>query len=183
LLFTIILSSIFKETGKIREAHRAKERLERFREILPSFDNDPDRERVSVPSGRAEKVFYVARKGGKISGFALESSGLGYNGEIVLFMGVHPEGRLTGFAILKHKETLGLGARTEMKPFRAQYVGRSSQDLYLTREEGQIEALSGATVTTKAINQIVREGLEDFEQARPLLPRERPTDREGGTTV
>ena len=65
-------------------------------------------------------------------------------------VGVDNSGTVTGVSITKHSETSGLGANATKEAWRAQFIGKSGT-LAVTKDGGEIEALTGATITSRAV--------------------------------
>lgn len=86
------------------------------------------------------------------NGYVIESTAYGYNGDVVLMVGVSNEGKVTGVVVKDMQETRGLGAKvlTDV-PFLAQYL--------LTGGDAEVgtnvDALTGATVSSKAVTKAV----------------------------
>lgn len=89
---------------------------------------------------------------GNVVGYVLSATSKnGYGGDLTIAIGVDLTGAITGFKPLEHSETVGFGARCEEDSFRAQFPGLTSAD--------QMDGLSGATFTTKALREAVGAGL------------------------
>lgn len=90
-------------------------------------------------------------------GYVVEVAPAGYGGEIDLAVGVSGTGAVTGVAIIRHTETASLGANAASdgavgQRFRDQFLGaRASDGLSVTKDGGTVEALTGATVTSRAV--------------------------------
>lgn len=74
----------------------------------------------------------------------------GFGGEIHMAVGVDRSGTVTGVSIVKMSETSGLGANAARESFRSQFIG-SSGTVALSKAGGEIDALTGATVTSTAV--------------------------------
>lgn len=96
---------------------------------------------------------YEARSAKGLEGYILSVEGRGYGGTIKMTAAADTRGRLLGFEILSHNETPGLGDRAAESSFRDQFAGRGAGELEVTKtgEEGKIDAISGATITSKAV--------------------------------
>ena len=83
----------------------------------------------------------------------------GYGGDITLSMGVAADGTITGFEVLSASETAGLGANCTRDEFKSQFAGINSDRVEYTKmgksADNEIDALSGATITTKALTKAV----------------------------
>ena len=85
-------------------------------------------------------------------GYVLELETAGYAGPMMLWVGVTNEGRVSGLTVRDHGETFGLGreAQTDV-PFLIQFIGTSGE----AAVGENIDALTGATVTSKAVARAV----------------------------
>ena len=107
---------------------------------------------------------YAPSKDSPVQGWAvLVAPGSGFGGEIRMMVGISAKGRVTGISIIKHAETPGLGAVAAAKTpageeFRASFLGKLGP---LAMED--IDALSGATITSKAILEGVNAAMEYIE--------------------
>ena len=89
------------------------------------------------------------------SGYALEVTPSGFDNTITMMVGVGNDGAVTGISIIDHTETAGLGAVAAAttaagEAFRAQFKGLSGT-LSVTKDGGQVDAITGATITSRAI--------------------------------
>lgn len=86
------------------------------------------------------------------TGFVIQTVAYGYAGDITLLVGVSNEGTVTGLVVRDLSETYGLGARalTDTE-FLSQYLGTSGEAEVGTT----IDALTGATVSSKAVTKAV----------------------------
>lgn len=92
----------------------------------------------------------AASSGSDLVGYCVEVAPNGFGGAISMMVGVDLEGQVTGVVILDHSETAGLGARADSPDFLDQYIGKTS-DITLNSGTNSIDALSGATITSKAV--------------------------------
>lgn len=159
-----ILGGVYSATkGPIEEAALAKQ-VEAVSAVTPAFDNDPVAEQVVItPEGeqRELKVF-PARKDGKLVGTAVESYSMnGFSGEITLIYGFDTEGTLTGFEVMAHQETPGLGekmgvwfksAEGEPGAEGRTVIGKNpaTTNFTVSKDGGDIDAITAATITSRA---------------------------------
>ena len=90
-------------------------------------------------------------------GYVVETTFSGAQGSITMAVGVDADLKVTGISIIKHAETAGLGAvaaSTNEKgvAFREQFIGED-KNVAITKAGGNIEAISGATITSRAVAQ------------------------------
>ena len=96
-------------------------------------------------------------------GYVIETAPSGFGGEISMMVGIAGDGTVTGISIISHSETAALGANAAASTqvgtdFRGQFVGQSGT-LAVTKDGGSIDALTGATVTSRAVTSGVNAAL------------------------
>jgi len=97
-------------------------------------------------------------------GYVVQLSPEGYSGKIDLIVGIsaHNE-KITGMRVLRHTETPGLGAHAVKEEFYRRYNGLPLEALGVVRNNAggnEIQAITSATITTKAITNAVNEAIE-----------------------
>ncbi len=109
------------------------------------------------------KVYSALDGSGSSLGYVLEvTTSKGYGGNITIYMGVTNDGTLNGISILKSSETPGLGltAKDVLVPqFKDKKVESFSYTKSGSTKPEEIDAITGATITTKAITGAVNSGL------------------------
>ena len=115
-----------------------------------------------LPGGFEEELSSFDKQGGLVSkvykganGYALEVKPGGFDNTITMMVGVDNEGNVLGISVVSHTETAGLGAVAAAKTsagenFRGQFVGQSGS-VSVAKDGGEIEAITGATITSRAI--------------------------------
>lgn len=116
---------------------------------------------------REGKVIYEAyNSSDELIGYAFTASGGGYQGTIRLMVGVGPNlNRIKGIQILESSETPGLGGKIRGEPFKSQFRGlQVEREVGLVKSEepgkGEIQAITGATISSRAVVSIVNKGLD-----------------------
>ncbi len=154
-----LLAGVYSVTEEPIEVAKLQKQVEAVKAVTPDFDNDPVSEAVEIiPVGETQalKVF-PARKGGELVGAAVESySTQGFSGEIRLIYGFDAEGTITGYAVMEHAETPGLGAKMD-EWFRSPEGKRSviglnpdTSNLTVSKDGGDVDAITAATITSRA---------------------------------
>jgi electron transport complex protein RnfG len=135
------------------DEHKAAKAAAAMEAVLPADRYEP------VTGSAAEKLDLVREiyaAGDK--GWVIMVSPSGFGGEIDMAVGVDESGAVTGVSIVDMSETSGLGANASRESFRSQFAGRSGS-VALSKEGGEIDALTGATVTSTAVVQGVNAAL------------------------
>jgi len=116
----------------------------------------------------SEVVNVIGSDGSQI-GYILDvTSHEGYGGDIEFQMGIKNDGSVTGIELLSISETAGLGMQATNASFRNQYVGKQVSEFTVTKtgstQDSEINALSGATITSKAMTNGVNSGLAYYKE-------------------
>lgn len=114
-----------------------------------------------------EEIMRAEDQSGEMLGYAFTVvTSEGYGGDIQFSMGVQNDGTLNGISILSIGETAGLGMNADTPAFKDQFVGKQVEKLQYTKngatQDDEINAISGATVTTNAMTNGVNAGLCAF---------------------
>ena len=92
----------------------------------------------------------------------------GYGGDIQVSVGIQSDGTVTGVSFLSLSETAGLGMKAKEPSFYEQYVGKNPTKFAVSKDGGdgeQIDALSGATITSRAVTGAVNAALGYYQNA------------------
>ncbi|MFO8109703.1 MAG: RnfABCDGE type electron transport complex subunit G [Thermoplasmata archaeon] len=148
-------------TNSVTEDKIEEARMEALKEILiiqfPDMDNFEYNEDI--------EIYTIYDKEQEIIGYAFETQADGYGGEIELLVALEKtdmtEGNIMvkGISVLSHGETPGLGAKIEESTFLNQFKGTNIDDIRLAAAGGEIDAISGATVSSKAVVSTVHESV------------------------
>ena len=89
------------------------------------------------------------------AGYAVQVAPGGFNGEVSMMVGIDNAGTVLGISIIKQTETAGLGAvcaaaTSAGEQFRGQFAGASGS-VAVSKDGGSIDAITGATITSRAV--------------------------------
>ena len=121
-----------------------------------------------LPGGGEEVDFpetaLVSKVYASETGYAVEVTPGGFDNTITMMVGVDKAGNVLGIDIISHTETAGLGAVADAGTpagvsFREQFIGMSGA-VSVTKDGGEVEAITGATITSRAVCVGVNAALE-----------------------
>ncbi|MBU0570729.1 MAG: FMN-binding protein [Candidatus Omnitrophica bacterium] len=119
-----------------------------------------------------ENMFSVKGKSGKMLGYAIIAEGNGYQGTIKMVAGVDETFKvMSGMEVLESQETPGLGAEIAGKPFAGQFSGLAiTHEIEYVKNQKpaqpyQIEAITGATISSRAVVNILNESIDKARRA------------------
>lgn len=148
---------------------KTQERLkkEALATALPEAD---DFSQIQMKQGASEIVKEVqeARKGSLPAGYCVTATPKGYAGTIEIVVGITVEGKLRAISILNQSETPGLGAKAPQPAFSGQFENKDVEKLIVVKSSpgtaGEIQAISGATITSNAVTDGVNEALSYWRE-------------------
>lgn len=168
---------ITKEPIRIMEQNTRNAAYQKVFENASSFseiDTDLSMLDEAISAGGNEMVscdgaVFALDASGNVLGYVVNvTSHEGYGGDISVSVGISNEGETLGIEILSISETAGLGMRANTDEFKNQFKNKSVSMFSYTKTEPsadfEIEALSGATITTNAVTNAVNGALSVFGQ-------------------
>jgi len=139
------------------------EEQKRLQKELSMKELVPDAARFVPIEGKQE--WFRAEKDDKISAYLLSAEQKGFEGIIKMFVAVTPDKKVIGYKVLSHKETPGLGDVAFKPKFASQFTGKGIENMELVKiqEEGKILAITGATITSRAVTAAVKHALVEVD--------------------
>ena len=170
LIAGIVLAAVYDLTSGPIEAAKRAEKLAALAQVLPDYDNDPYQNKCVISPETVESVFYVGRKGTEFVGAAFEASAPGYGDAVTVMVGINAANEIHAVVVLEApKETPGLGANVKESKFLDQFSGNSAKQrdwCSVKQDGGEIDAVTSATISSRAVTAAVTSGLEIFLQHR-----------------
>lgn len=169
----IAAGAIAGVNGAVKATIDENNRLEAVRKRQQVFPAAKDFEARSV-GGR--EVFIAKGEGGAPLGVVVTAGPRGYAGPIGMTLGIAPDGTVAGLAISKldQTETPGLGVKVTLAAFRDQFRGKGADAVRLKKDGGTIDAITAATISSRAVADGVREALGWYRKAFPQGPEGAP---------
>jgi electron transport complex protein RnfG len=138
-----------------------------MKEILPTADKF---EKSDVKLNEKISEVNAGLKGTEIAGYAIKVAPKGYAGPVEIMVGISTDGKVTGIKILSHTETPGLGANAPEPKFSDQYKSKPTKGKIevvktVPSKDNQIQALTGATITSKAVTLGVNDAIDFYNSS------------------
>lgn len=175
LVSGLLLGLVFEITKEPIAASKEKAKQEAYKKVLPEADSFGEvvfeeteaakiLEDASISGCSVNEVAGGKTKDGETMGYVVTTtSGEGYGGDIKISVGISGDGTVQGVEILTIGETAGLGMKATEPEFRQQFAGKQVEAFEVTKtgasSDEQINALSGATITSKAFTNAVNASL------------------------
>lgn len=168
-----LVYQITKEPIALAKEQAANEAYAKVFETADSFKEqtveilDDDKWNAEFSGVAIDKVLLAKDKSDNTLGYVLTvTSHEGYGGDITFTMGIQNDGTLNGISILSISETAGLGMKAE-DALAPQFENKKAQSFAYTKSgaknDNEIDAISGATITTNALTTAVNGGLYLFQ--------------------
>ena len=143
---------------------------ESFTEV-PGFNSDIASSGVNnagIASVTIDEALEAKDASGNTLGYVVTvTSPEGYGGDVQLSMGIANDGTINGIEFLSLSETAGLGMKADTVEFKSQFNGMQVAQVSYTKtgkqNDYEIDAISGATITTSAVTNAVNAGLVYFD--------------------
>ena len=141
-------------------------------DIFKGATNNPIVDRFKIKDGEVERSFFIGKFDGKPDEVAFESYGKGFGGDIGLMVGVNPStDKIVGVGVTTMSETPGVGSRAKTDPdFVAQFAGKPMIETFKVKADGgQVDALSGATVTSRGVAGGLTDAGSIYKRLKPKI--------------
>lgn len=183
LVSGLLLGVVYEVTKGPIEVQSAKAQQEAYQEVFPDAKElEPlyetkekleqeaakKMESAGLSAETIEDAYRVLGEDGTVLGMVMNvTTSEGYGGDINFSMGIQKDGTVNGISILSISETAGLGMKAAEESFYGQFAGKQVDSFSYTKDgasqENEIDAISGATVTTNAITNGVNAGICFFQ--------------------
>ncbi|MFO7911583.1 MAG: RnfABCDGE type electron transport complex subunit G [Desulfotignum sp.] len=144
--------------------------------LFSDVTNDPLKERFNIETEKRTLQMFPAKLQDGTTAVAFETFGKGgYGGDIGLIVGINLNtDQLVGARVTTHAETPGLGSRVKDElTFVSQFADKPiDADLSLKSDNGTIDAISGATVTSRAVTRAAIQAQELYSKLKPEIQKQ-----------
>ena len=177
-VITIISGFALGYVNELTTGPIAKAKLERkvnaLKLVLPNFDNNPVEDVHLIKSEFAKdsvEVFPAYLKNNFVGAAVIGSTEKGFSGLIKLMVGFNTSGDIQNIVVLEQKETPGLGTKIKGEKFLQQFrnIDPSKFNLKVKKDGGEVDALTGATITSRAFGEAVQMAFDEFMKNNDLL--------------
>jgi electron transport complex protein RnfG len=146
-----------------------------IKELFPEATNDPLAERFTIKTDDIELQIFpgILSDGSKV--IAFETKGTGFGGPVGLMVGIDLEtDQIIEVRVTTHSETPGIGSRAKDDlSFVSQFAGKSlDTNFALKGDNGEIDAISGATVTSKGVSVAAIQAKKIYQKLKPEIMKQ-----------
>lgn len=167
LVAGLLLGVVYEVTKAPIAAQEAKTKAEAQKGVFTEaaefkqLDVDSEKAKEAVTNGvTVDEVYEALDESGTHLGYVIQAtSPNGYGGNITLMAGITLDGTSNGYSLLTINETAGLGMNAKTDEFKNQYADKQVEAFEVTKTgasaDNQIDAISGATITSRAVTESV----------------------------
>ena len=163
---TLVVALALGAVNAVTAGPIAEQNAQKIKDSLENVMPGAESEQIDVPEGttvttetkNATSVTilsaYKMTKDGADAGYCVEVGPTGFGGAVDTMVGIDSDGKVTGISgISASSETPGLGARSTEPEFQAQFAGQVGTEVAVAKDGGSIDALTGATITSRAVSE------------------------------
>lgn len=108
---------------------------------------------------RLEDDLYIILEENEKIGYSFVTTGTGYGGDINILVSLETDFSIKNVSIINQTETPGLGDRITSPEFTDMFQGLEAEEVALAEQGGKVDAISGATVSSEAVTEAIRESM------------------------
>lgn len=163
---TLVVALALGAVNAVTAGPIAEQNAQKIKDSLENVMPGAESEQIDVPEGttvttetkNATSVTilsaYKMTKDGADAGCCVEVGPTGFGGAVDTMVGIDSDGKVTGISVISaSSETPGLGARSTEPEFQAQFAGQVGTEVAVAKDGGSIDALTGATITSRAVSE------------------------------
>jgi electron transport complex protein RnfG len=152
------LGYVYDLTKDAIEAAKLKAQAEAIAKVLPSYETLGEAYKVAAEDGADSLEFFPAYNGNDLVGVAIKTyTKKGFSGLVTIMAGIDKSGNFSGYEVLEHAETPGLGSKMTTwfknaeKP-NQNVIGKNPQNTKFTvsKDGGDIDAITASTISSRA---------------------------------
>lgn len=152
----LVIAAVYFVTAPVAKVKAEEMRVEALKNLAKDADHFEDVE------GRDGWVEAFAK--GAVIAYIVPAETKGYGGVMKLLVAVSKDGKVLGYTILSHNETPGLGDNADKQFFKDRFIGKTADDIEIVKDPSDtkhIQALTGATISSRAVARAVKQAVED----------------------
>lgn len=181
LVAGVLLGFVYEVTKDARAEQEEKAKQKAYKKVFESADSfenyEFDKEQMELylkDNGYSAKVAQIDNvviakdnKNENIGYVITVTDKEGYGGDVTFTLGINGDGTINGISFLTLNETAGVGMKAAEGKFKNQFAGKKVDSFVYVKngakDENEIDAISGATVTTNAVTNGVNAGILCFK--------------------
>ncbi|MFW6220648.1 MAG: RnfABCDGE type electron transport complex subunit G [Nanoarchaeota archaeon] len=157
----LLLHNINKLTNPIIQEKKDEIFKEELLSIFDSFDSFNEKIIHDKNNNKKNTIFEII-KNNEIIGYAITEYKYGYQSEIGVLVGFNKNKTIKKIKIIEQMETPGIGSKILDKNFLNQFSNKKKEEIKLKKNDGKIDAVTSATISSEAVVNSVKEAFNDY---------------------
>jgi electron transport complex protein RnfG len=166
------LGFVYDMTKEAIELAKIRAQNEAIEKVLPEYDELGESYTIPVENSEDSLLFFPAYKSGELTGIAVKTfTNKGFSGYISIMVGIDNSGNISGYEVLEHAETPGLGSKMDVwfsdpeKP-NQNVIGKNPEttSFEVTKDGGDIDAITASTITSRAFLEAMRRAWNAYNE-------------------
>ncbi len=155
---TALLAYVNSMTKPLIDEHQKTAAVQTMSKLIPGAIFEP----VTIHTEKDSLVYYIAKdeKTGEIKGYTFTATKPGYSSMVKTMAAIDTNFKIINIQVIEQSETPGLGANCTKPEFSAKFSGLTPDDLILAKDGGKFVGITGATITTRAVTNSLREAIK-----------------------
>lgn len=150
-----ILGWVSEITSEPIAKANAEKQTKAIQEVAPEFDTVGEAIAATSSNGLESTIFEVFKGGEKVGAAIQVTTDKGFSGKITLMFGFNMQGNITGYKLLAHAETPGLGSKIPewfVEGGKGNVIGKNptTNNLTVSKDGGEVDAITAATISSRA---------------------------------
>lgn len=151
-----VLAFVNSKTQPVIAARKLLEEEQTRKALLPQAGDFE----MNQAAADSNFVYYTAKDStGKVIGYAFIAEKAGYSSVVKSMVALGPDFKIISMKVIDQNETPGLGSNCTRDDFPPQFAGLGFNELMVDKDGGPVKSLTGATITTRAITNSIREAM------------------------
>ncbi len=152
VIASVILAIIYKQTAPLIAENKLLAEEQARKTVLPDAA-------TFQPVLDGEEVLYYKgfNADSALVGYVFSCFQYGYSSDVKTMVGLTTDLKINAITVVSQMETPGLGANCTKTSFLDQFSGKNPADIYVNKDGGDIQALTGATITSRAVTNAIRD--------------------------
>jgi electron transport complex protein RnfG len=160
--YTAVAGGILAVTFSITEPQRKTNA--KVNEIAAQKEVMPQAAKLEAFNKNGFEYYKAKDDDGKLIGYVFLTKGKGYSSIIEIMLGLDSQFKVAGLKIVSQTETPGLGTRIMENSFLQQFIGKAGQEIALKKDAGEIDAITGATISSRAVTKTINNAIEKLKK-------------------
>jgi len=167
LIASCVLAVIYQKTAPIIAKNKQLEEEKARKSVLPEADHFQEiTEQKIIGQDTVHTILYYKGldKHNRLVGYTFRCEKYGYSSNVQTMVGIDTLFNIIAIKVISQQETPGLGANCATSEFAEKFQHKTPENIMVDKDGGDIESITGATITTRAVTNSIKEKFIDIKE-------------------